>query len=410
MENQKKLSLAQNSMLNSIGIIFYCLCQWAVTMFVARESYSNAGIIQLSISITNIFYTISTYNLRTFQISDLHNDYSPGNYIGSRIVTSAVALVLCLLYAIATGNKLSTVMCIGCYMVFKLSEAIADVLHAIDQKEYRMDYVAASYVMRGILSVVLFAVVLHVTHNILLSIISMAIGGFAVVLIFDLKCTSGLSPIRPTFDRTKLLRLLWRCLPSVIASSAFVAISTVPRQYLQIMYNETILGYYSTVATPIVVIQVFATSIFNPILTDLAVFYDNKSFKKFTSLLSKTFLLIVIFAVAAYIGFALLGEFALVLLYGESIRPYTGLMYAIIACTVLYAACWLCANMLIIMRKLITHMIISVSCLLVAVISGKLFIGTFYMNGVSLCIILCYVLYIVAELIIIKVSMTKKRK
>lgn len=408
MENPKKLSLAQNALLNSIGVIFYCLCQWLVTMFVARESYSNAGILQLSISITNIFYTISTYNLRTFQVSDLKNDYFSEDYIGARILTSSVALVLCLAYAVVTGNEWNVVLCIGCYMIFKLSEAIADVLHGINQKNYRMDYVAGSYIMRGLLSVALFAGILLLTHNILLAIVSMAIGGFVIVTIYDFRCTASLSSVTPHFDLKKLINLLWKCLPSVIASAAFVAITTVPRQYLEAMHDETTLGYYATVATPIVIIQVLATSIFNPILTDLAVFFDENNIKKFISLLGKTLLFILVFAVVGYIGCALLGEFALVLLYGESIRPYVYLMYAIIACTVLYAGCWLCANILIIMRRLVTHMTVSLICLALAVITGKLFIGKFYMNGVSFCIIMCYSLYIISELFIIIKTLKKK--
>lgn len=407
----KKLSLAKNAMYNTVGVLIYCICQWATTMVVVRmfDTYDSAGIFQLAISVTNIFYAISTYNMRTYQISDTKGEYSDNEYIGTRIVTSIISLLLCTVYAIFNGYSAKVVLCICAYMIFKLSEAIVDVLHGIDQKNYRMDYVGISYIIRGIVMLASFVLAIKFTGDILSSMLIMAASCFAVVLLFDIPKTKKFNSLVPSFNIKKIGKMLLVCLPAVLASSAFAAVVTVPRQMLERLYGESILGYYATVATPVVVIQVLATSIFNPMLTALAEDYNEGRKSKFIATICKTQLFIAAIAVASLIGAYFLGKFALTLLYGSSIDPYTYLLYGCILCAVLYTVCWMISSVLIIIRKLNYCMIISIAALLISAVCSKPMIEKFYMNGVSFDIILCYIIFAILGMGIIIFNL-KKRK
>lgn len=408
----KKLSFIQNAAYNTVGSIFYCFCQWATTLLVVRmfDGYEAAGIFQLAISITNIFYAVSHYNIRVYQVSDVKGEFSSGEYTGLRAVTCAVALLLCAVYAIALKYPVKTVLCIIVYMVFKLNESFSDVLHGVDQKFSRMDYVGISYIIRGFVMIVSFAAAIKLSNDILFSTTVMAVLTTAVVFIYDVNKTRKLEDIRPIFNFAVIKKMLIKCLPMVLASASFTAIVTVPRQYLESMFGETVLGYYATVATPIVVIQVFATSIFNPMLTSLSEDYAARNTKKLCSAFAKTALFILAFTAAAYIGVALLGEFALVLLYSESIREYTYLMYAIVGCTSLYTVCWFLTSTLTVMRRLKTITVFSIASLALAVACARPFINAFYMNGVSFTVLLCYSVYALLSLGVIIYDLRKVSK
>lgn len=402
---EKKLSVAQNAMYNTIGSIAFCFCQWIISAFLVvhlspeETAVGNAGLLQLAITTTNIFFAISCYNMRTYQISDTNNQYSNGDYIGTRIVTSGIAVVLCLAYVIMLRYPAKTVCCIMLYMLFKLSETYSDVLHAVDQKHYRMDYVCVSYCLRGVSSVVVFAAMLLLSDDVLLSILVMGIVSFAEVWFYDVKKTSGLGPIRPVFQKKVIGTLLITCLPAVVSSAAFTAVTTVPRQTLASMSGEEALGYYGTIATPLIVVQILATSIFNPMLTELSEHYNAGQIKLFFVRLLKNLLLLICISAFICLCVVLLGEFAVGLVFGEKFVPYTYLMYGIIGCTSMYVVSWLCTNTLIIMRSLKICAVASICALLVAALLAKPFISSFQMNGVSYSIIVAYTIHILVCLL-----------
>ena len=151
-------------------------------------------------------------------------------------------------------------------------------------------------------------------------------------------------------------------------------------------------------------------SIFNPLITDLAVHFNEGNFKKFGQILGKTAAFIVAFAAAAFVGAYLLGEFALVLIYGKDIAEYSYLLYPVIGCSIIYPLCAMCSNTLIIMRKLKSLMVITLLSLAFSAVTGKVFIEHFYMNGVSFCIIFAYVLYIILSAALLIKGIKDKKK
>ncbi len=400
MQNQERLSVSKNALYNSVGTIFYCFCQWITSALLVvhlspeATSVSNTGLLQLAISVTNIFYSISLYSIRTYQISDIKNKYSNGDYIGTRFVTAAIAVLLCVLYVLILGYSAKSVLCIVFYMLYKLSETFCDVLHGIDQKNYRMDYVGISYILRGVVMTVVFAAVLMITGDLLVSIVAMAASTLAVVALYDVRCTSKFGSVKPIFNKKVIPSLLITCLPAVISTASFTAITSIPRQMLEGMHGEEALGYYGTIATPLVVVQVMATSIFNPMLTELAEFYIDNKITDFVKRLFKNLMLLILIAAFVCLCVAFLGEFAVGLVFGQKFVPYTYLMYGIIGCTTLYVVSWLCTNVLIIMRKLKVCMAASLISLAVSSLLARPFINLFYMNGVSYSIIIAYIIHI----------------
>ena len=416
MKKEKILTTSQNSLYNMVGTLVYCFCQWITSALLVVHlspqdiSVSNTGLLQLAISITNIFYAISTYNIRTYQISDINNKYSNGDYIGARFVTAAISVLLCVGYVVVLRYSLKSVLCIVFYMLYKLNETFSDVLHGINQKNHRMDYVGISYVLRGVVSTVVFAIALITTGDILISIILMAIVALLVVVLYDIKNTKQFGSLKPRFNKSAIAALLIICLPAVISAASFTAITSVPRQILEAMHGEEALGFYGTIATPLVVVQVMATSIFNPMLTEISEYYNAGQLKKFTARLIKNLVMLAGISAAVCGGVALLGEFAVGLVFGQKFVPYTYLMYGIIGCTTMYVVSWLCTNTLIIMRRLKVCMVASLVALCVSALLAKPFINLFQMNGVSFSIIIAYAIHISVCCVIIYKNLKLKGK
>lgn len=416
MKNKKELSTSQNSFYNMVGTVAYCFFQWIISsllvVHLSPESVAktNTGILQLAISVTNIFFAISTYNMRTYQISDVKNEYSNGDYIGTRIVTAFISVVLCLAYVIMWDYSAKKILCITFYMIYKLSETFSDVLHGIGQKNRRMDYVGISYVIRGVVSAGTFAVVILLTNDVFIAIVAMAITTLSVVLLYDVKNTKQFGSIKPRFNKKTITKLLLVCLPAVISSASFTAVTSVPRQTLENIHNEETLGNYGIIAAPLVLVQVMATSIFNPMLTELAEHYSNGRIKAFITRIAKNLMLLFCISATVCICVLLFGDFAVGLVFGQKLVPYTYLMYGITACTTMYVVSWLCSSTLIIMRKLKVCMIAALSALVVATVSAKPFILLFGMNGVSFSIIIAYAVHIAICSTVVCINLWKRIK
>ena len=416
MSNAKRLSVSKNALYNTIGTVLFCFCQWITSgVLVYRLSpegmaESNAGLLQLAITTTNIFFAISCYNMRTYQISDTKNEYSYGDYIGVRIVTSVIASVLCVAYAIAWGFSFKAILCTTLYMFFKLNETFSDALHGIDQKNYRMDYICVSLCVRGISSVIVFVLTILLFDDVLIAVAAMALVCILEVLIYDVKVTKQFGSIKPIFNKSIIVRLLIVCMPAVISSAAFTAITSIPRQTLAAVRSEEALGYYGTIATPLLVVQILATSIFNPMLTELSEFYNNGDVASFAKRIAKNLGLLLCISAVVCIGVVVLGEFAVGIVFGEKLVPYTYLMYGIIGCTTMYVISWLCTNTLIIMRRLKVCMVASLVALCVSALLAKPFINLFEMNGVSFSIIIAYAIHISVCCVVIYKNLKLKGK
>ena len=62
---------------NTFGTFFYFLCQYLLTILVVRlGSFNDAGIFSIVLSITNVFYCISIYGVRNYQVADIENRFS----------------------------------------------------------------------------------------------------------------------------------------------------------------------------------------------------------------------------------------------------------------------------------------------------------------------------------------------
>lgn len=81
MKNNENV-LRSNFIWNSIGNFTYLVCQWLITVIIVRlADYREAGVFSLAMSITNTFYAVASWGIRTYQVSDVDNKYRDNAYI-----------------------------------------------------------------------------------------------------------------------------------------------------------------------------------------------------------------------------------------------------------------------------------------------------------------------------------------
>lgn len=385
----KRQSITTNILWNTAGNIFYLGCQWLLSVVVVRisGSYTDAGILTLAISITNIFSTLAAFSIRNYQVSDIGGKYHQSDYISHRIVTCSVAMALCIAFTAIGGYSLGASLSIIAYMLMRTVEAFADVFHGILQMQWRLDIVGRSCIYRGAVLFVSFAIVYKFSGLLPVALLCMAILTVLTFFAYDFRVTGRTIDLSCRFDRTRLLGLSKACLPVLAYSLLLSFIVLSARFFLERYHGEEMLGYYGTVSTIAVIVQSAAMYIFNPFNGIISDHYANGNRVAIRKLSGKIILALAAVTAAAVAGAAVLGKFVLVLLFGKSIAPYAYLLVPAIFASCLTGLMWFLGMVLTIMRSMRALIIGAATGAAVSMILSRILIPRYVFDGANVAVI-----------------------
>ena len=344
----------KNVFYNTFGNIFYSFCQWLITIVVVyleNYEFGSAGILSLAMTTSSSFSAISLFSMRNYQISDSKGEFTQGQYVSSRLITCAVALIACIIYAIP-GNNIFQVLCIAAFMLVRISESLADVLFGVDQMHDKYGLICLSCTLRGLLTAGSFIVVMRMTHNLVLTLFTMAVLNLLIVVIIDVRITFKLEKIIIKLKDKSLIKLFKQCMPLVVFTFLLSLVNLIPKQVLNMVQGEDALGVYSSIASPTLVVQVFASVAFAPFIPKLAQLLEQKEYDKFLKIQRFTYIGLAVLAGVVLAGAALLGRPALFLLFKEDILEYYDLFIPIVCCTILLAGVWVIDAIVVTVRRL----------------------------------------------------------
>ncbi len=382
--NAEGLSLRQNMFWNAFGSLCNLGCQWLMTVVIVRlsDNYIDAGFFALAMSVYGIFLPIAQYRMYIYQISDTKGENTPGEYLVFRVITCAIALVLCVIYAAATCS-LDALAPIALYGLYKTANQIIDVLHASDQVHARMDYIGKSLCLQGIGAFACFVGVYAFTKSLNLTLAVMALAVLLVGVFYDFPRTKTLVSLHPSITWKKVRFLALTCLPVVIGGIAFSAAPQLPKQFLFMLNGDSALGIYASVAAPIAIIQMGASYIYYPFLTYLTDYFQQGDRKQFIGLIAKSTLAIALLGVICALLLEWLAVPLLVLMYGESIAGYACLVQPLLVSAIVTGYTWFINDLLIALRNFRAVLVSSILELAVAVALSIPLINSFGMNGVT---------------------------
>ena len=199
--------------------------------------FENAGIFSLAMSLCASFYTIASYGMRTYQASDTSKEHSASTYITSRVLTCLLSLIVCIIFILLNNYSLYQTACILLYMTFKISEALIDVYHAIDQLNMRMDIIGKSFIIRSILTSAIFIAIICITKNLLFGIVALSTFSFLIALFYDRKQAKKFYVKKKT-SYILLKKLLVAAFPIMVFTFIFTTFTTIPKYFIENIYGR----------------------------------------------------------------------------------------------------------------------------------------------------------------------------
>lgn len=388
--------VAKNTVWNFIGVFVYLFSQWLMTILIVRLSgdYEEAGVFGIANSITNVFVVISNFSVRNYQVADINNRFSNGEYVTFRLITCAASLLVLPIYLIIMGYSSYIFLSVVCFMLLKTGEALIDVFQGIFQKAWRLDIPARSYIIRGILNLAIFSLTEWYFKNLIISLLLTAFCSLICGSILDFLPLKKMFDIKLELKNKRIGKLFICTLPVFIHGFLSVLIYNTPRIVAQKLCGEEQFGYFSSVSAPTVIIQLAVNCVFSPIVPLMAEQYAKRE-KKFIRTVITVQTCIVIIGACAIAGFALFGDPFLKLVFGEEILIYSSLLLPAVLAALLIANTAFIASVLVVLNLNVIMAILESIAFIAVIILSFVMIAYFGLQGVNYALSLSCLIFIV---------------
>ena len=326
---------------NMLGSLVYAITSMLLGVAVTKLAGAYAGgIFFFGFStLGQQLYIVSYFGMRPIQVTDISNEYTFGDYLRLRAITSFLAALAGFGYIFLTTGDLYVFEVYMILSLYKILDGFCDIFESEMQRQDRLDMTGKATLFRTLLCVGVFLAALVTTKDLKLSSLALLPSILLAAIIFDILPLLRLKPDK-TIKKASYISLInkskWLFLGAFIDLYIFAAAKYAVNYRL----GEELNGYFSIIFIPTSIINLMAGFIIRPILTKLSLLYKTGNQKKFISTISK----IAAFIFAATVlgmGMAyLLGIPVLKLVLGEvatAIEPYKTALVLVIFGGGLYA-------------------------------------------------------------------------
>lgn len=333
---------------NTLGNFTYMVCLWLLSVVTVRCSgFEDAGVFALAMSIGNVFYFVAMYGMRSFQASDTKHEYSGMVYFKTRLVTVLLSVVLCIGYLMFSRYNLYTKLCVFLYLIFKCVEASSDVIFGELQRVGHLEVCGISMSLKGILSVPLFACLLYLTKNLNYALSGIIFLTLLFLFVYEWTRYCKYRKTDEDINAGTVKGLLITGFPMLLTTLFPIIITAVPRLVLDEYMGKEILGIYSSISTPTVLITTIVPNVLCPIMTYYGECYQHEEYSKILKMLWLSIIGTIILGIVACLAAFFWGDFVLSTIFGKEVLPYMYIFIPMIIATTVYA-CSMCGNSVLI--------------------------------------------------------------
>lgn len=337
---------------NSIGSFLQSAISPILLIIITRlNGVGDSGLFSFAMSLSVVFWAISLWGGRTYQVSDVKKEFSSGDYIVVRFISSLIVAVFSISFCVLSGYDLIKTELIMVLVSFKILESIADSMYGVLQIHNRLYIAGISLTMKSVFGFMLFTLVDILTKNIIYGALSIFIVNIVVVIFYDIPWMKHVESVGLTKKNIMQAGKIMKKTAEVFVVVFLTMFSlNIPRYFLD-KYHYDQIGYFGIMAMPITLLTLFISFVLQPNVVNLSELLKKKKIKEFTKIVSKidfiTFTLGILFIVSSY----LIGVWALNTVFGIDINNFRIDLTIMVIGAVANAFVSIYVNLLIILRR-----------------------------------------------------------
>lgn len=320
---KKEYGLKENTLWYTLGNLCSSATSVLLMIIVTRVlGVNEAGIFAISYSIAQLMLTIGWFGTRSFQVSDVREEFSFSDYLNLKIILSIVILTGGIIYSICLRNYGYKLLVSALYCVLILGDVFADIFAGRFQQIDKLYLAGMSYTIRNICYCIIFLLSLLITKELIVGLCAAIVVSFTVLMVFDYPMIKETSIISFKVDFVKIVGLVRACFPLFISSFVTTFIMNIPKNAIEVTFSQNIQAYYNIIFTPSSLVNMFCMFIFVPLYTSIAKAWNDGEIKVFKKIIFRIVLMVFGLSAVVLIGGALLGIPILEFVYGVQLVEY----------------------------------------------------------------------------------------
>ena len=337
---------------NSIGSFLQSAISPILLIVITRlNGVGDSGLFSFAMSLSVVFWAISLWGGRTYQVSDVKKEFFSGDYIVVRFISSLIVAVFSISFCELSGYDLIKTELIMVLVSFKILESIADSMYGVLQIHNKLYIVGISLTIKSVFGFIIFAIVDILTKNIVYGALSIFLVNIVVVIFYDIPWMKHVESVGLTKKNIMQAGKIMKKTAEVFVVVFLTMFSlNIPRYFLD-KYHYDQIGYFGIMAMPITLLTLFISFVLQPNVVNLSELLKKKKIKEFTNIVSKidfiTFTLGILFVVSSY----LIGVWALNTVFGIDINNFRIDLTIMVIGAVANAFVSIYVNLLIILRR-----------------------------------------------------------
>lgn len=245
------MSLRRNFLWTVVGNLIYAACQWGMLAMLAKlGSPEWVGQFALGLALTAPVLLLTNLQLRAVQATDAGDEFEFGHYLALRLTTVGCAAVVIFGIILVSGLNSGAALVTAAVGLAKIVEAISDAFHGLLQKHERMDRIARSMILKGVLSLAAFGATIYVTHSVFRATLAMAAAWLCVLLWYDLRSVRRVLRVkfRPVWSLPKMRTLVIIAAPLGVVMMLNSLNVNIPRYALEFLSGTREVGIFAALA------------------------------------------------------------------------------------------------------------------------------------------------------------------
>lgn len=314
-----------------------------------------SGLFSFAVSISVVFWAVSLWGGRTYQVSDVDKEFTAGGYFAVRAITSVIVLLSAVMFCILSGYDSSKTNLILLLVSFKITESFADVMYGILQTHHRLYISGVSLMMKSVIGFGAFVAVNNLTGDLLLSSAALLLVNLIGMAFFDLPWVRrvGERPRRLLKLRPHLresLMIMRRTAPVFVVIFLTMFSLNIPRYFLD-KYHPDQIGYFGIMAMPITLLGLLVSFIIQPNIVELSNLYNQGKIKQFTRIVYRMLAATLLLGLVAVGATYAVGVEVLNIVFSIQLAPFKWELIVMVIGAVATALLSIYINILIVMRR-----------------------------------------------------------
>lgn len=331
-----------------VGNVVYSGCQWGTLVLLAKIGNPvMVGQYGLAIAVAQPVLALTNLQVTSLQTTDIRERYRFGDYLGFRLLTTALALLVISAIPLLAHYTRDTAMVILVVGLAQAVEAVREIYHGQLQFRDHMDRIAKSMILRALLGLAALSLAVYFTHSVVWGALGLAFGRALVSVFYDMSPRTQLAPpqklgheewkaleaahrgeLRPRWNRTAQTQLLRLCGTLGVIALLVALIPNVPRYFIVGKISERALGIFTAAAFLVSSGNLVVTALGQSAFVRLARFYAAGELARFRTLLWKLLAVVTVLGLGGVGVAALFGKELLTVLYRPEYAEHTDVLIA----------------------------------------------------------------------------------